>query len=134
MDGGILEVFGRMFNRDLKMYVYPWRSQETGEVQTISDVEIHPRIKPLYDYLVFNKRLCDIEGYDPEILDIFSRDVLEMIKSGYPGWERMVPSYVDSIIKDYRLFGYDPETAPNPNYQPSERVQKFLQLEKEAGR
>jgi hypothetical protein len=46
----------------------------------------------------------------------------------------MVPSYVDSIIKDYRLFGYDPETAPNADYQPPARVQKYLQLEKEAGR
>lgn len=134
VNGGILEVFGRMFSRDLKMYVYPWRSQETGDVQTTMTTQIHPRIKPLYDYLVFNKRLKDLEDYDPEILDIFSRDVLAMIKNGYSGWERMVPSYVDSIIKDYRLFGYDPETAPNPEYQPPARVQKYLQLEKEAGR
>jgi hypothetical protein len=41
-----------------------------------------------------------------------------MIKNGYSGWEEMVPTYVDTIIKDNRLFDYDPETQQNPNYTP----------------
>ena len=126
LNGGILEVFGIMFSRDLKIYVYPWRTQDSGEMQTTANAEIHPRIRPLYDYLVFNGRLKDIEDFNAEILDIFSRDVLAMIQHGYPGWEKMVPSYVDSIIKDYRLFGYDPLTEADPSYLPPERVIKFL--------
>jgi hypothetical protein len=127
VNGGILEVFGVMFSRDLKMYVYPWREQDTGLLETVENADIHPRIKPLYDYLVFNKRLKDIEDYNPDILDIFSRDVLAMIKAGYPGWERMVPTYVDTIIKDYQLFGYHPSIEKDPSYQPPDRVQKYLQ-------
>lgn len=127
VNGGILEVFGVMFSRDLKMYVYPWREQDTGLLETVENADIHPRIKPLYDYLVFNKRLKDIEDYNPDILDIFSRDVLAMIKAGYPGWERMVPTYVDTIIKDYQLFGYLPNIEKDPSYQPPNRVQKYLQ-------
>jgi hypothetical protein len=60
----------------------------------------------------------DIEDYNPEVIDIYSKDVLDMIKNGYSGWEEMVPTYVDTIIKDNRLFDYDPETKQNPNYTP----------------
>jgi hypothetical protein len=32
--------------------------------------------------------------------------VLEMIKKDTVGWEKMVPTYVDNIIKENHLFGY----------------------------
>ncbi len=41
-----------------------------------------------------------------------------MIKHGHSGWEELVPAYVDTIIKDNRLFGYDPESKPDPEYVP----------------
>ena len=58
------------------------------------------------EYLIFNKRIVDIEDYDPEILDIFSRSALQRIREGKNGWETMVPDFVDDIIKDKCLFGY----------------------------
>ena len=42
------------------------------------------------------------------MLHIFSPKVLSMIRSGEAGWEEMVPPYVDTMIKDNRLFGYRP--------------------------
>jgi hypothetical protein len=50
--------------------------------------------------------MVDIEDYDPTILDIYSPRVLEMIKNDEEGWEELVPTYVDTIIKENRLFGY----------------------------
>jgi hypothetical protein len=44
----------------------------------------------------------------------------------------MVPTYVDTIIKDYQLFGYHPNTAKDPSYQPPDRVVKYLQSQMEA--
>ena len=67
---------------------------------------VHPRFRPIYDYLLFNKRIMDIHDFDPEILRIFSRDVLKKIRSGESGWEKSLPAYVDNIIKDKELFGY----------------------------
>lgn len=75
---------------------------------TTNTMPIHPRLQPLYDYLLFNKRIVDIENFDPDVLHIFSRKVLDMIRAGSPGWEDMVPPYVDNMIKDNRLFGYRP--------------------------
>lgn len=121
LNGGILEAFGILFSRDLKIYLYPFKDAETGELLTTKNCPIHPRLKPLFDYLIYNKRLIDITDYNPEILEIYSKDVLDMIQHGYSGWEEMVPAYVDTIIKDNKLFGYDPSTPVNPNYTPPVR-------------
>ena len=108
LSGGILEAFGRMFNRDLKVYLYPYQKQKGGEVMNSRNLEIHPRFRPLYEYLVYNNRIVDID-YDAKVLHIFSPIVLRMIKNGVEGWEDLVPAYVDNIIKEKKLFGYKPE-------------------------
>jgi hypothetical protein len=111
LSGGILEAFGRMFNRDLKVYLYPYQQQKGSEVMNSRNLEVHPRFRPLYEYLVYNNRIMDI-GYDTKVLHIFSPIVLRMIKNGIKGWEDMVPAYVDNIIKEKKLFGYKPELSP----------------------
>ena len=108
LNGGMLEAFGILFTRDLKIYVYPSCVEGSDEIMTTTSTPVHPRLKPLYDYLLFNKRLVDIESFDPNVLNIFSKEVLRMIKDGESGWEEMVPPYVDNMIKDNRLFGYKP--------------------------
>ena len=62
-------------------------------------------MKPLFEYLKFNKRIVDVE-HEPDIMGIFSREALELIRTGKSGWEQMVPDFVDRIIKEKRLFGY----------------------------
>lgn len=117
LSGGILEAFGRMFNRDLKIYLYPYQKQKEGEITNSKNINIHPRFRSLYDYLIFNQRIIDIE-YDPKVLNIFSPVVLRMIKNGVSGWEDMVPAYVDNVIKQKKLFGSKPkvrDTNENQN-------------------
>tara|TARA_B100001057_G_scaffold483839_1_gene561106 strand:+ start:936 stop:2351 length:1416 start_codon:yes stop_codon:yes gene_type:complete len=108
LSGGILEAFGRMFNRDLKLYLYPYQKQKDGEITNSKNINIHPRFRSLYEYLIYNQRIIDID-YDPKVLNIFSPVVLRMIKNGISGWEDMVPAYVDNVIKQKRLFGYKME-------------------------
>jgi len=105
LSGGILEAFGRMFNRDLKVYLYPYQKQKDGELTISTNLQVHPRFRPLFDYLLYNNRIVDID-YDPKVLHIFSPVVLRMIKNGIKGWEDLVPAYVDNVIKDKKLFGY----------------------------
>jgi hypothetical protein len=107
LKGGILEAFGILFTRDLKIYLYPARENDDSEVITSKNFPVHPRLKPLYDYLIFNGRIVDIEDYDPDVLHISSRNVLQMIKDGNSAWEEQVPNFVDIIIKENHLFGYD---------------------------
>lgn len=106
LNGGFLEALGIMFSRDLKLYCYPSQPTKQSKLETSVNAKIHPRVRPLYDYLLFNKRIVDIEDYDPSILQIFSPQVLSKIRKGDPGWEECVPAYVDNIIKEKHLFGY----------------------------
>jgi len=106
LSGGILEAFGKLFFKDLKIYLYPLKDQESGEFITSETLKVHPRMKELYKFFKYNGKMLDIKDYDPEILDVFSRNVLQMIADGEEGWEEMLPQGISDIIKEQRLFGY----------------------------
>ncbi len=108
LSGGILEAFGKLFYKDLKIYLYPLMDIETGEIITSESLRVHPRMKELYKYFKFNGRIVDIDNYNPEILDVYSRTAFKMIAQGKKGWEDMLPPGVAEIIKTKRLFGYNP--------------------------
>lgn len=69
-------------------------------------MKVHPRMKELYKFFKSNGRLVDIKDYNPEILHIFSRTVLKMVKNNENGWEEMLPNGIADLIKRKRLFGY----------------------------
>ena len=106
LNGGILEAFGILFTRDLKMYLYPYQENKDEELIYSKNIMIHPRMRPLYNYLIQNGRMVDLDEYNPEFLSIFSKEVLKMIKEGDAGWMKMVPKVVSEIIKEKMLFGY----------------------------
>ncbi|MBL4643052.1 MAG: TonB-dependent receptor [Flavobacteriaceae bacterium] len=106
ISGGILEAFGKLFYRDLKVYMYPYKEEETGDFITSKNLKVHPRMKELYKFFKNNGKLVDITDFNPEILHIFSRRVLKMIVNNETGWEEMLPEGIAEIIKKDRLFGY----------------------------
>ncbi|MEP2935551.1 MAG: TonB-dependent receptor [Gilvibacter sp.] len=110
LSGGILEAFGKLFFKDLKVYLYPMRTEE-GEYITSENLKVHPRMKELYKFFKYNGKLVDIEDFDPDILGIFSREVLRKIEESEEGWEEMLPKGIAKIIKDQGLFNYKPAKA-----------------------
>ncbi len=125
LNGGILEAFGILFTRDLKVYLYPSHGDEAKkDLINSRNLPVHPRLRPLYDYLIDNGRIVDLDDFDPEVLDIHSREVLRMIKKGESGWEKMVPNYVDVMIKKDRLFGYHPDNAAQEAERKKEEKEK----------
>jgi hypothetical protein len=106
LSGGILEAFGKLFYRDLKVYMYPYHDQASDTYINSENLKVHPRVKELYKFFKNNGKLVNIDDFDPEILDIFSRTVLKMIRDGENGWEEMLPKGIPEIIKQKRLFGY----------------------------
>jgi hypothetical protein len=107
LSGGILEAFGKLFFKDLKVYLYPMRDPETGEYTTSENLKVHPRMKELYKFFKYNGKVIDIEDFNPEVMDIFSREVLQKIENGEDGWETMLPEGVAEIIKEKKLFHLD---------------------------
>ena len=80
------------------------KNPETGQIMTSNNVKVHPRMKELYKFFKYNGKVMDIIDYDPEIMDIFSRDVLKKIQSGEGGWEEMLPEGIAETIKKEHLF------------------------------
>ena len=61
-------------------------------------------MKELYKFFKYNGKVMDIIDYDPEVLDIYSRDVLKKITNHKEGWEEMLPDGVAATIKENHLF------------------------------
>jgi len=141
LDGGILESFGRLFKNLIKLYIYPMRKSAYDRYCLANPMEcpipltgtsLHPlavdvwvnainvqvqmHLRNLYAHLLENHYIAPIVGYDAATMDIFSRDVLNKIQTGVPGWEHMVPEKAASVIKNRHLFGY--KEAPATKLQP----------------
>jgi hypothetical protein len=110
MSGGILEAFGKLFYRDLKVFLYPMIGEE-GEIITSQNLKVHPRMKELYKFFAYNGKVVDITEYDQENLKIFSREVLKMITNNTSGWEKMLPPGIADLIKEHHLFGFEPNNV-----------------------
>ena len=134
LPGGILEACGRLFKEGTKMYVYPMKgsgytrylaekaaSEPAVAGQTRSPLPMTPHmsgdwlitaqnaqvkihLRNLYGYLLENHFIESVMGFQPQNLDIFSRDVLKKIIAGDPSWEKMVPPQAATIIKDRGLW------------------------------
>lgn len=131
LQGGILEAFGRLFRNSVKLFIYPMRrsaydSYQSGEsgislpasagvshafsqdvLVTARNLQVAPRLHNLYAHLMENHYIECITGFNSEILDIFSRDVLQRIQNNDASWEEMVPQPVAAAIKANGLFGYE---------------------------
>ncbi len=106
LDGGILESFGRLFKNDLKLYIYPLLDRTTGALTTVENLQVAPELRKLYEYLVERGCIEQLHNYNPAFLSIFSRDVIEQIKSGDPTWSDNVPTEVADVIRSRGFFGY----------------------------
>ncbi|OBX24008.1 MULTISPECIES: nicotinate-nucleotide adenylyltransferase [Bizionia] len=114
LSGGILEAFGKLFFKDLRVYLYPMQD-ENGELTTSENLKVHPRMKELYKFFKYNGKVVDITDYDSSILTVFSRNVLKKISDGEEGWETMLPEGVSKLIKEKSLFGCETEEMIHPD-------------------
>lgn len=104
LPGGILESFGRLFKNDLRFYVCPMHDSETGELQGVSDLEVDSHLQHLYRYLLDNGFVRSLDLVRSEHLEIYSHEVLEMIRKDEQEWRNQVPDNIAEVISDKRLF------------------------------
>lgn len=109
LEGGILEAFGRLFKNDMRLYIYPLKDRQTGQLITVQKMKVAPHLRNLYEHLIENGLVESLDYYNKDYLHIFSRDCLVKIKEGDPAWETMVPAEVAGIIKKCCFFGYGGE-------------------------
>ena len=105
LSGGILEAFGKLFFKNMKVYLYPLLNDKE-EIVNSENIKVHPRMKELYKFLKFNGKVVDLDKFDPNSLKIYSHEVLKQIKENSKGWESLLPKAVASKIKKFNFFGY----------------------------
>ena len=107
--GNLLSAFGEIFLKNVRFYIYPATATE-GEISaddallTSQNMDIPEDIHFLYQYLLDNKNIVDIQHFNRDVLDIFQKDVLRMIQDGSAGWESKVPKTVADLIHAKKLF------------------------------
>jgi hypothetical protein len=106
LDGGIMEAFGRLFSKEVKLFVYPMLDSTTGKLVTAPTLEVPAGLAKLYGYLLDRGALVALEDYNPSVLPILSQEVFRRLKAGDSSWEAMVPEEVAGIIKRRGLFGH----------------------------
>ena len=105
LSGGIMEAFGKLFFKNMKIYLYPVLNEE-DEIINSENLKVHPRMKELYKFLKFNGKVVDLNKYNLKSLKIYSHEVLVKIKENSAGWESLLPKAVASKIKKFNFFGY----------------------------
>jgi len=105
LDGGILESFGRLFKNDLKLYVLPLKDAANGSIIHARNLVVAEHLRHLYSHLLENGYIEPLRGFEEANLSIFTKDVLDKIRSGDSGWRELVPPKVGEIIQERGLFG-----------------------------
>jgi hypothetical protein len=105
-EGGLLGGLGLLFRNPARLYVYPSLDARSGQALTANSFSISPRLKHLYSHLLENRYIQDVTGFNRDLLQISSRDVLKKIQAGDASWESQVPESIVQIIRREKLFGY----------------------------
>lgn len=113
LPGGIMEAFGKLFKKNVMVYLYPFLDKKENELLTSENLKVSENLKELYKFFKFNQRIKDVENYNPAYLGIYSRKVLEKIGKCEEGWENQLPAGVAEMIKDRGMFGYTQSYALN---------------------
>ncbi len=104
LDGGILAAISKLFRKDAKMYIYPTIKKGTDELITSRNISMDDDVKHLFEYLIANRKILDIQTTLIKELYIDSHEVLQMIKDGNPAWKKYVPIEIAKTIKEKNLF------------------------------
>jgi hypothetical protein len=95
-----------------------------SSVWTRSGGRRRQHLRHLYLHLLENGLIVSIQQVDDDNLHVLPKEVLRMIQSGNPAWERLVPQPGVKLIKERGVFGYQqgprsevqgPNSLPNSN-------------------
>ena len=86
--------------------MYPSMQEGSEELMASTNLPVPEGIKFLYQHLLDSGQIMDIKGYNPEILHIFSDNVLQLLQADANNWDEMVPEKVGKLIKEKCLFGF----------------------------
>ena len=106
LPGGIMEAFGKLFKKNVKIYLYPYLDKEKDILLTSKNLKVSDNLQELYKYFLYNRRIEDILNFNQDYLYSYSRKILEKIAKGESGWEDQCTDGVADLIKERGMFSY----------------------------
>lgn len=64
----LLSYVSGMFSKNVKLYAYPYLDKSNHQIVTTANMPVSAEAKPLYEFLVNNKYIVDIENYDEKFV------------------------------------------------------------------
>ena len=106
-EDNVLESLGRLLKKPMRLYLYPYKENDSDtEIISLKHMPVSKEVLGLFNYIKETFEICDIDGFDPDLLHIWSRKVLNMIINNEAGWEDLVPKKTAKAINDKCLFGH----------------------------
>ena len=79
---------------------------EDKKINTGRFLKVDQDLFYLYQHLLANNKIVDLENVNRNWEGIFAREVLKKIQTGDVSWEEAIPEYIVKYIKKNKLFGY----------------------------
>ncbi len=64
----LLSYISGMFSKNVKLYAYPYLDKKKEQIVTTKNMPVSDEAKPLFDFLIQNKYIIDIENYDKKFV------------------------------------------------------------------
>ena len=106
LPGGMLEGFSRLFDEKTHLFVHPFQSEKG--LMTAQTFKPEPKISHLYQHVLANDFITDVQGCEKVDTSIHSEDVRVMLSQGSKKWKDLVPKAARELIESRQLFGYKP--------------------------
>lgn len=102
--GGVFAALGALFKENVRVYVYPYKDEGSGQSVDIENLEVEPHVTHLLNFLKQNSSLSSLYNSNRNLMQIYSRRVLNMIEENTSGWQEMVPEVVAKKIIERKFF------------------------------
>jgi hypothetical protein len=122
LPGGILEAFGKLFEQNAEVYVYPmsrdaykrYLMKRAGDAESltfpnaslidVSNLIIRKEQKHLYQYLRDNQFIHGLSMGDLPLKDYLASDIRDWIAKGDVRWKEAVPAESVAVIESLGSF------------------------------
>jgi hypothetical protein len=102
LKGGALEGGSRLFDNDVSIYIYPYKSTES--CQSLKSFFPEEKVRGLVDFLKSNGHLFDLTNCDEIEESVLSSHVRTLLKKNDEKWKSLVPGNVKDLIEKHNLF------------------------------
>jgi len=104
--GGLLEAMGTLFQKNVKMYLYPYTDMNSGDVIYPEDSHFSDENKLLWQYLIITKKILILKGIPTNHLQITSAYITKLMEDGDEKLMDYVPKIIFKHICNNKLFGF----------------------------